>query len=276
MQAFVGENSADWSGMAAAATHLAAPRRAAVRRCCSATSSKGIAGSGEAVTPSGRTSCCSAPTSSGSTRSVPTATTEIDTPNLDRLAAQGVLFENCYVQSPVCAPSRASLMTGRYVPRPRPVGQRRRPAATPSGLFTRDLADAGYDCGLVGKFHLAACFGGRTETAPRRRVPGVPLGARPVPGLVGERLPPLAASSAIRTCTTQAPTRTPASRSTPCRPRRHYSRWIGDETIDFLQPRPRRDKPFFFVANFFDPHHGFGAPQEYLDRYDAGERCAGR
>ncbi len=38
----------------------------------------------------------------------------IQTPTIDRLAAEGVLFEQCYVQSPVCAPSRASLATGQY------------------------------------------------------------------------------------------------------------------------------------------------------------------
>ena len=36
---------------------------------------------------------------------------DIATPNLDRLAEQGTLFEQCYVQNPVCAPSRSSLMT---------------------------------------------------------------------------------------------------------------------------------------------------------------------
>ena len=36
------------------------------------------------------------------------------TPNLDRLAERSVLFENCYNQSPVCAPARHSLATGRY------------------------------------------------------------------------------------------------------------------------------------------------------------------
>ncbi|HEV2125731.1 MAG TPA: sulfatase-like hydrolase/transferase, partial [Chloroflexota bacterium] len=38
----------------------------------------------------------------------------IQTPNIDRLAAQGVLFERCYTPNPVCAPTRASIVTGRY------------------------------------------------------------------------------------------------------------------------------------------------------------------
>src|SRR5204862_4543193 len=40
---------------------------------------------------------------------------KIKTPNLDRLAAEGMRFTQCYAGSPVCAPSRAVLMTGRHV-----------------------------------------------------------------------------------------------------------------------------------------------------------------
>ena len=47
----------------------------------------------------------------------------------------------------------------------------------------------------------------------------------------------------------------------------HYSRWIGNQTVDFLTRSRQRDKPFLFIANFFDPHHGFGAPDEYVKRY---------
>lgn len=39
---------------------------------------------------------------------------DIQTPNIDKLGAEGVIFENAYVTSPVCAPSRAGLITGRY------------------------------------------------------------------------------------------------------------------------------------------------------------------
>ena len=38
----------------------------------------------------------------------------VETPNLDRLAQEGILFEHAYSQSPVCTPSRASFLTGRY------------------------------------------------------------------------------------------------------------------------------------------------------------------
>ena len=44
---------------------------------------------------------------------------------------------------------------------------------------------------------------------------------------------------------------------------------MGEEAIEFLRTGRDADKPFCFVVNFFDPHHGFGAPAEYRDLYDA-------
>src|SRR5690606_38556767 len=38
----------------------------------------------------------------------------VRTPNIDRLASQGTVFDNAYVAVPLCVPSRASIMTGRY------------------------------------------------------------------------------------------------------------------------------------------------------------------
>ena len=38
----------------------------------------------------------------------------VQTPNLDSLAANGIVFENCYCPSPICVPSRMSMLSGRY------------------------------------------------------------------------------------------------------------------------------------------------------------------
>ena len=49
----------------------------------------------------------------------------------------------------------------------------------------------------------------------------------------------------------------------------HYSHWVAERAIDFIN-HPREDgEQFCLVANFFDPHHPFGAPQEYRDQIDA-------
>ena len=81
----------------------------------------------------------------------------VHTPRLDGLVAKGVAFTQAYCQSPICTPSRASFLTGVY---PSALGVNgngfeRFPAEHAHKLLPNRLARAGYDCGLVGKLHLA-------------------------------------------------------------------------------------------------------------------------
>ena len=87
---------------------------------------------------------------------------EIRTPNLDRLAASGMQFENFFCTSPVCSPARASLMTGK-IPSQHGVHDWIRdrnmppdPARYLEGMtcYTDILAANGFACGLSGKWHL--------------------------------------------------------------------------------------------------------------------------
>ncbi len=88
--------------------------------------------------------------------------THIRTPNIDALIKNGTAFTRAYCQSPVCSPSRASFLTGRY---PRTTRCRQNGQALPptEKLISRLLADAGYTCGLAGKLHLATCANGVAE-----------------------------------------------------------------------------------------------------------------
>mgnify|MGYP006143692795 CR=1 FL=1 len=78
-----------------------------------------------------------------------------DTPNLDRLAASGMLFTNAFVTNSICAPSRATILTGQY-------GHLNGVMTNAESLHVQAstvpmlLRDAGYETALFGKWHLKA------------------------------------------------------------------------------------------------------------------------
>ncbi|MCA8964119.1 MAG: sulfatase-like hydrolase/transferase, partial [Planctomycetes bacterium] len=83
----------------------------------------------------------------------------LETPNIDRLAEQSARLANFYV-SPVCTPTRASLMTGRYAYRTRAIDTYiGRAMMDPDEVTMAEvLHDAGYRTGIFGKWHLGDCY----------------------------------------------------------------------------------------------------------------------
>lgn len=83
--------------------------------------------------------------------------TRMETPNIDRLAAEGVRFTDFHSNGPMCSPTRAALLTGRYQQR---VGIERALGAHDSGFpdgtvtIAERLQDAGYKTAIFGKWHL--------------------------------------------------------------------------------------------------------------------------
>lgn len=86
----------------------------------------------------------------------------VRTPNIDRIAAEGVNFRNSYVTTSLCSPSRASFLTGRYV-HSHGIKDNGDNSALSHQLLTwpRLLRDAGYETGYVGKWHMG------TDATPR-------------------------------------------------------------------------------------------------------------
>ena len=93
--------------------------------------------------------------------------TDIRTPHIDRLARQGVRLTDFYANGPVCTPTRAALMTGRYQQRVGlewaiSPGQKEPGLAVEDSTLARGLKRAGYATALYGKWHL----GYRAEFGP--------------------------------------------------------------------------------------------------------------
>ncbi len=198
----------------------------------------------------------------------------IRTPNLDRLVAEGVAFTRAYSQSPICTPSRACFLTGRY---PSTIHVNRNGNATfPDDvpLVTRTLADVGYDCGLVGKLHLSAA-NGRVEIRPDDGYRVFKWSHHPTP----ETFWPTEQHAYQKWLHDQgiewdavygAQAVSGWTRQTSYRPgiaaQYHQTTWCANETIaHMLQPR---QGPWLMSVNPFDPHPPFDPPAEYLARMD--------
>ncbi|MGI9429678.1 MAG: sulfatase-like hydrolase/transferase, partial [Bythopirellula sp.] len=75
------------------------------------------------------------------------------TPNIDRLAEEGMRFDRCYVTNSICGPSRACILTGKYSHKNGIFGNGQ-DFDTSQQSFPKLLQDVGYQTAIVGKWHL--------------------------------------------------------------------------------------------------------------------------
>ena len=188
----------------------------------------------------------------------------VRTPHINALATQGTAFTSAYCQSPVCTPSRASFLTGRY---PRTTRCRQNGQAIPSTekLITRLLADAGYTCGLAGKLHLATCANGVVEKRIDDGYKVFHWSHHPQPDW------PENAYTQWLTQQGQTWDKLYKGQSTPYIKEgipAEYSQttWCANMAIDFI--KEQKGSPWFFSYNCFAPHHPFDPPADYLARYN--------
>ncbi|HYW80838.1 MAG TPA: sulfatase [Thermoguttaceae bacterium] len=77
----------------------------------------------------------------------------LETPHMDRMAAEGAHLQNAFVSTSLCSPSRASILTGRYVHH-HGVVDNQRPVPEGTVFFPEYLQKAGYETAFVGKWHM--------------------------------------------------------------------------------------------------------------------------
>ncbi len=191
----------------------------------------------------------------------------IRTPHLDRLVEQGVGFTHAYCQSPVCTPSRASFLTGRY---PRTTRCRQNGQQIPADEVTvsRMFADLGYRCGLAGKLHLSSCANGRVESRIEDGYHDFHWSHHPQPDWPENAYTQwLATRGKTWDQLYSGPATDYVKSGVPAE--FHQTTWCGEVTCEFI--KANQGRPWFFSFNCFDPHHPFDPPPEYLARYDPAE-----
>ncbi len=194
----------------------------------------------------------------------------VRTPHIDALAAGGTLFEHAYSQSPVCTPSRASFLTGRY-PRTTRCRQNGQTIPADEKLVTRLLADAGYTCGLAGKLHLSACNPRVTRMETRiddgyhefhwMHHPDPHWPTNEYALWLRER------GETYRREPFEGPRGKSQWVQTSMPEEHHPTTWCAEKAINFMEAHEDSDHPWLFSANPFDPHHAFDPPREYLEPY---------
>ena len=191
----------------------------------------------------------------------------VRTPNLDALAESGVLFEHAYCQHPMCTPSRASFLTGRY---PRATGVRQNGQSIPAreALVTKLLSDAGYVCGLSGKLHVSTVYPSVSPGTEPRIADGYDefhWMHHPWPDWPTNEYYHWLRERGVTYADEQHPGSPHVRFGMP--EAHHPTTWCAEKAINFIEACAGFDHPWLFSVNFFDPHHIFDPPREYLERY---------
>jgi len=212
----------------------------------------------------------------------------VKTPNIDALAADGVRFTQGYVSHPVCAPSRAALLTGRYQTRFgyefNPVGRDRTGGVSLGETFIGQVMQkAGYHTGMIGKWHLGEPGGYHpvargfdeyfgttaganafiTETKPGDEF-HTPPGAEATYGTAEGGAGLGAGSEAEQMVRLRE--RAPITRGRePVEVKDYLTDAFTDEAVRFIGAN--KAKPFFLYLAHTTPHTPLQAPAKYLERY---------
>lgn len=196
-----------------------------------------------------------------------TGNSHVHTPNIDRLAESGILMEQAYCQSPVCTPSRASFLTGRY-PRTTRARQNGQNLPDDERLVTRLLVDAGYCCGLSGKLHLSACHPVAAPFMERRIDDGYAAfhwSHDPSPKWPTNEYHLWLRERGVAYAT--SPFRGSRYVKAGMPAEHHQTTWCAEKAITFMEEQARFPNPWLFSVNIYDPHFAFDPPQAYLERY---------
>jgi len=182
---------------------------------------------------------------------------DVQTPHIDQLAREGMLFTNMRANCTVCSPSRAALLTGHYPDRVGVPGVIRTQPENSWGYFdpkvptiANELKKSGYHTAIIGKWHL----GLESPNTPNER------GFDFFHGFLGDMMDSYTTHErhGNNYMRRNAEVITPQGHATDI-----FSGWAGD----YLKERAaKKDQPFFLYLAYNAPHFPIEPPAEWLDR----------
>ncbi len=189
----------------------------------------------------------------------------VKSPNLDRLAHEGVLFENCVVSNPICTPSRASIWTGKDLPG-HGVMRLYDNLHEDEILFPTYLQQHGYRTALFGKLHVSSMI---AESNGRHPHDGFDVYEWCNEACVCMESDQHAYRKWLEKQNPEFCQRMmKLKRDVKDIPSElHLTHWSAQRTIDFI--KETGDAPWFACMSVFDPHNPYDCgPQEYMNRID--------
>ena len=209
--------------------------------------------------------------------------TPCKTPNIDRLAKEGVLFRNAYTTCPVCSPARASVMTGKFphahgiTTNIHEVGCSVHELENSSDLLSRRLEKAGYSLGYTGKWHLGTDFKetyfgtGNTPSLPEcigfkgHNFPGHGGGGFKCPEYTNY-LEEHGFEHKVKEWSENTKLIWPAGELEGCI-ESTVPYFLAENTIALIDRFSQKKNPFFIWHNFWGPHGPFFVPKKFIDMY---------
>lgn len=211
----------------------------------------------------------------------------VNTPNIDSLAAHSTVFDHCYVNNPICMPSRMSIFTGLY-PHNHNQWTNGNQLEHPLRTLADHLHDNGYHTGSIGKLHFQCTDCGKNaphismedhrlweEKGDNIDWYGPYWGFEHVEFTSGHATKPLAHygkwyhehGGKDEWAVAKPVEGFDACPVTTMPENLHDSMFVGERAAAYISEHANDDQPFFLTASFPDPHHPFNPPLETALRY---------